>query len=135
MTCSALKPCTACAKGGQVFEVFASARKDTIILAGFGYTNEHIVNLYAVDESWNLSEPETATIKPLTPMFMNFELWGTTNPKPLIPEYEDEDRLTNLRYWTAWQQIGGADEWKNDWRFFKKREFRHSPAGNFSKSE
>ena len=48
-------------------------------------------------------------------IFTVFELWGTNNPKPLIPELTDEDRLANLRYWTAWPEIGGTDEWKNDW--------------------
>lgn len=48
-------------------------------------------------------------------IFTEFELWGTNDPKPLIPENTDEDRLTNLRYWTSWEEIGGTDEWKNDW--------------------
>jgi len=48
-------------------------------------------------------------------IFTKFELWGTNNPKPLVSESTDEDRLTNLRYWTAWPEIGGTDEWKNDW--------------------
>ena len=49
------------------------------------------------------------------PMFMAIELWGTDNPKPLVPELTDEDRLTNLRYWTSWPEAQGTDEWKNDW--------------------
>ena len=48
-------------------------------------------------------------------VFSEFELWGTNNPKPLIPEVTEEDRLANLRYWTAWEEIEGTDEWKNDW--------------------
>jgi len=44
-----------------------------------------------------------------------FEVWGTNNPKPLIPEVTAEDRLTNLRYWTSWAEVEGTDEWKNDW--------------------
>lgn len=48
-------------------------------------------------------------------IFTVFELWGTNNPKPLVTESTDEDRLTNLRYWTSWPEVGGTDEWKNDW--------------------
>jgi hypothetical protein len=48
-------------------------------------------------------------------IFTEFELWGTNDPKPLIPENTDEDRLANLRYWTAWEEVDGTDEWKNDW--------------------
>ena len=51
------------------------------------------------------------------PMFTAIELWGTNNPKPLVPELTDEDRLTNLRYWTSWPEVEGTDEWKNDWSF------------------
>lgn len=47
--------------------------------------------------------------------FTAFELWGTNNPKPLIEEQTDEDRLTNLRYWTDWEEINGTGEWRNDW--------------------
>jgi hypothetical protein len=49
------------------------------------------------------------------PFFTVFELWGASNPKPLLPEATNDDRLENLRYWTSWSQIDGTDEWKNDW--------------------
>ncbi|MDR2039003.1 MAG: DUF4959 domain-containing protein [Bacteroidales bacterium] len=48
-------------------------------------------------------------------IFTVFEVWGTNNPKALVPEQTDEDRLTNLKYWTSWEEVGGTDEWKNDW--------------------
>jgi len=44
-----------------------------------------------------------------------FEIWGTNDPKPLVPENDPSDRITNLQYWTSWPEIGGTDEWKNDW--------------------
>jgi hypothetical protein len=44
-----------------------------------------------------------------------FEVWGTNDPKPLIPEVTSEDRLTNLRYWTGWPEINATDAWKEDW--------------------
>ena len=46
---------------------------------------------------------------------IEFELWGTNSPKPLVNELTDEDRLTNLRYWTSWTEVDGTDAWKNDW--------------------
>lgn len=48
-------------------------------------------------------------------IFTVFELWGTNNPKALKREDTDEDRLENLRYWTAWPEIEATDEWKDDW--------------------
>ena len=48
-------------------------------------------------------------------IYTRFELWGTDSPKPIVPELTDEDRLTNLRYWTNWEEVNGTDEWKNDW--------------------
>ena len=51
----------------------------------------------------------------IMPWQIEFEAWGTNNPKAVIPESTNEDRLTNLRYWTSWKEIGGTDEWKNDW--------------------
>jgi hypothetical protein len=48
-------------------EVFASAFVDSIVLEGYTDTNEHIVELYAIDESGNLSEAVPVTIQPLTP--------------------------------------------------------------------
>ncbi|MGV8092829.1 MAG: DUF4959 domain-containing protein [Mangrovibacterium sp.] len=47
-------------------ETFASAFSDTIVLDGYGDTDEHIVELFAVDESGNLSVPVQTTIRPLT---------------------------------------------------------------------
>ena len=50
------------------------------------------------------------------PYFYEFELWGTNNPKPLIPEIIlPADREANLQYWTSWSAVGGTDAWKNDW--------------------
>ena len=48
-------------------EMWASALSDFILLDGYSNTDEHIVELYAVDESGNLSKPEQIRIKPLTP--------------------------------------------------------------------
>jgi hypothetical protein len=33
----------------------------------------------------------------------------------LVAEVTPEDRLTNLRYWTAWPEINATDAWKEDW--------------------
>ena len=46
----------------KVYEVYSSAYRDTIIVNGFPDTNEHIVNLYAIDLSKNLSEPLTPPV-------------------------------------------------------------------------
>jgi len=48
-------------------EAFASAFTDTIIIEGFGDTNQHSVTLYAVDKSGNESEGVETTFAPLTP--------------------------------------------------------------------
>jgi|GEM_PF-513817 len=48
-------------------EVYASAFKDSIVLEGYADTEEHVVQLYAVDKSGNLSQPVPVTIQPLTP--------------------------------------------------------------------
>lgn len=43
-----------------------------------------------------------------------FEVWGCDEPKPL-QSIGDGSREANLKYWTEWPQVGGTDEWKNDW--------------------
>lgn len=48
------------------------------------------------------------------PIFTRFEVYGTSNPKPL-QEIGDGSKEANLRYWTEWPEVGGTDEWKNDW--------------------
>lgn len=48
------------------------------------------------------------------PIFTSFEVWATNNPKP-INEIGDGGRDANLKYWTQWPEVGGTDEWKNDW--------------------
>jgi hypothetical protein len=48
-------------------EVYASAHTDTITLEGYGDTGEHTVELFAVDNSGNLSPGTETVIKPLTP--------------------------------------------------------------------
>jgi hypothetical protein len=48
-------------------EVYASAFRDSIVLDGYADTNEHTVELYAVDKSGNLSASVPVTIKPETP--------------------------------------------------------------------
>ncbi|MDR1170552.1 MAG: DUF4959 domain-containing protein, partial [Prevotellaceae bacterium] len=50
---------------GEMLEKYASV--DTIELEGFGDTNEHLVTVYAVDKSGNVSEGVMETIKPLIP--------------------------------------------------------------------
>jgi hypothetical protein len=44
----------------------------------------------------------------------SFELWGTNEPKALNT-IGDGSQADNLKYWTQWPEIGGTDEWKNDW--------------------
>jgi hypothetical protein len=44
----------------------------------------------------------------------SFELWGTNEPKELNT-VGDGSQADNLKYWTAWPEVGGTDEWKNDW--------------------
>lgn len=48
-------------------EVYASAFQDSMVLEGYANTEEHTVQLYAVDNSGNLSQPIPVTIQPLTP--------------------------------------------------------------------
>jgi hypothetical protein len=45
---------------------------------------------------------------------VSFELWGTNEPKALNT-IGDGSQADNLKYWTAWPEVGGTDEWKNDW--------------------
>ncbi|MGV8090690.1 MAG: DUF4959 domain-containing protein [Mangrovibacterium sp.] len=47
-------------------------------------------------------------------IYSTFEIWGTNNPKP-VQEIGNGSREDNLKYWTGWPQVGGTDEWKNDW--------------------
>src|SRR5690606_35096284 len=51
----------------EPLEVFASAFKDSLLIEGYADTDEHIIQLYAVDKSNNLSAPVSVTIRPLTP--------------------------------------------------------------------
>jgi hypothetical protein len=44
----------------------------------------------------------------------SFEVWGTNEPKPLNT-IGDGSKADNLKYWTQWPEVGGTDEWKNDW--------------------
>jgi hypothetical protein len=44
----------------------------------------------------------------------SFELWGTNEPKALNT-IGDGSQADNLKYWTTWPEVGGTDEWKNDW--------------------
>jgi hypothetical protein len=41
-----------------------------------------------------------------------FNVWGTNELKSVD---QIGDKAANLRYWTDWNEIGGTDEWKNDW--------------------
>jgi hypothetical protein len=45
--------------------VYASSTKNEIVLEGYADTEEHTVQLYAVDKSYNLSAATPATIRPL----------------------------------------------------------------------
>jgi hypothetical protein len=49
-----------------VREMYASAYTDTIVLDGYGDTEEHTVMIYAIDKSRNVSEGTPVTIRPLT---------------------------------------------------------------------
>ena len=50
----------------EEMEVYASEFSDSIVIEGYADTNEHVVQLYAVDKSGNLSLPTSTTIQPLT---------------------------------------------------------------------
>jgi hypothetical protein len=50
---------------GKSMERFATT--DTIVLEGYGDTNEHSIMVYAIDKSGNLSVGTPETIRPLTP--------------------------------------------------------------------
>ena len=54
-------------KEGQYSESKASVYSDTLKIEGFGDTNEHLVDLIAVDRSRNESDPVSIKIKPLEP--------------------------------------------------------------------
>jgi hypothetical protein len=44
----------------------------------------------------------------------DFEIWATNNPKP-NNQIGSGSVADNQQYWTSWQRVNGADEWKNDW--------------------
>jgi hypothetical protein len=44
----------------------------------------------------------------------SFEIWGTNEPKALN-SIGNGSQADNLKYWTQWPELGGTDEWKNDW--------------------
>jgi hypothetical protein len=48
------------------------------------------------------------------PIFTSFEIWATNAPKP-IETVGNGSKEDNLKYWTQWTEVGGTDEWKNDW--------------------
>jgi hypothetical protein len=48
-------------------EAYASAFRDSIVLDGYADTNEHVVELYTVDKSGNMSSPVPVTVQPETP--------------------------------------------------------------------
>ena len=52
---------------GELMERWSSAEKDTIVLEGYGDTNERTATIYAVHKSGNISVGVPLTIKPLTP--------------------------------------------------------------------
>lgn len=52
---------------GEIMERWSSAEKDTILLEGYGDTNERTVTIYAVHKSGNVSVGVPVNIKPLTP--------------------------------------------------------------------
>jgi hypothetical protein len=54
-------------EGDERREVYSSAFTDTIIIEGYGNTEEHTVEIFAIDKSNNLSEGVKVTVKPLTP--------------------------------------------------------------------
>jgi hypothetical protein len=43
-----------------------------------------------------------------------FELWASNHVKA-PSEVGDGSVEDNLKYWTAWPEVGGTDEWKEDW--------------------
>jgi hypothetical protein len=53
--------------GEQPREVFSSGFNDSILIEGAPKAGEYTINLYAVDASGNMSEPELVPIQPLTP--------------------------------------------------------------------
>ncbi len=46
-------------------------------------------------------------------VWYEYEIWGSNYIKP-ASEIGDGSRLDNLRYWTEWKQIDGADRWKEE---------------------
>ena len=52
---------------GELMERWSSSAKDTIVLEGYGDTNERTATLYAVHKSGAISEGITVTINPLLP--------------------------------------------------------------------
>ena len=52
---------------GEWMVRYASIANDTIVLEGYGDTNERTVTVYAIHENGNVSTGVSATIKPLTP--------------------------------------------------------------------
>ena len=54
-------------KEGEISESKASIYADTLVVEGFGNTNERQIELVAVDRSRNESEPVSITISPLEP--------------------------------------------------------------------
>lgn len=54
------------------------------------------------------------------PLAVNFEIWGTNNPKTIEEvedphgEYPKGSREANQAYWSSWAVVNGTDAWKDD---------------------
>ena len=65
--------------------------------------------------------------------------WQEGNPKyfnvygckemPQERDVNDGTREGNLKYWTSWPEVGGTDEWKNDWKLLGEGS-HNVPSGN-----
>jgi hypothetical protein len=42
-----------------------------------------------------------------------YELWATNSPPKGMSDFATKEE--SLAYWTSWPEVGGTDEWKNDW--------------------
>lgn len=43
----------------------------------------------------------------------HFKIWARLEEPPKVDV--KDGKLNNLAYWTSWPEVGGTDEWKNDW--------------------
>ncbi|MCD2422592.1 DUF4959 domain-containing protein [Niabella pedocola] len=97
---------------GETKEAKASFLANTITLEGFGDTNEHDVQIYAVSRAEKVSSPVVVKIKPLTPPVLKVRNSLTTKTSfgGFSVEFRNDDRANVVIIALKWDE--GLKEWK-----------------------